>query len=122
MTTEEIQLEIPASAGYLRLARLAAADVGARAGFSFEDIDDLRIAVDELCYAISGVDGDSRLTLVYRLSDHCVEVEGRCSGNGVGPQTSELGRTIVGAVVDEFELSQEGDVSRFRFVKAIPSE
>ena len=51
-TTGEIRLEIPAAPEYLRLARLAVADVGARAGWSYEDIDDLRIAVDELCYAI----------------------------------------------------------------------
>lgn len=122
MTIDEVQLEIPGSAEYLRLARLAAADVGARAGFSYEDIDDLRIAVDEFCYAIGGADRDARLTLVYRVSDQRVEVQGQCDRAGVGPKTSELGRAIIGAVVDEYDLSQDDDGCHFRFVKATPDE
>ena len=122
MTIDEIQLEIPGSAEYLRLARLTAADVGARAGFSYEDIDDLRIAVDELCYAIGEADRDARLTLVYRVSHQRVEVEGVCDREGVAPEISELGRAIIGAVVDEYDLSQDDDRCRFRFVKATPGE
>src|SRR5438128_140585 len=66
--TGEIRLEIPAAPEYLRLARLAVADVGARAGWSYEDIDDLRIAVDELCYAIGAGAEHGRLTLTYRVA------------------------------------------------------
>jgi anti-sigma regulatory factor (Ser/Thr protein kinase) len=114
-TTGEIRLEIPAAPEYLRLARLAVADVGARAGWSYEDIDDLRIAVDELCYAIGAGAQHGRLTLSYRVTDDGVEVE------GVGEETSplaapgELARAIIAAVVDEFDL--DVDERRFRFTK-----
>ena len=75
-TTGEIRLEIPAAPEYLRLARLAVADVGARAGWSYEDIDDLRIAVDELCYAIGAGAEHGRLTLTYSVTGQQIEVRG----------------------------------------------
>ena len=113
--TGEIRLEIPAAPEYLRLARLAVADVGARAGWSYEDIDDLRIAVDELCYAIGAGAEHGRLTLSYQVTDQSIEVQG--AGNDTTPLAApgELARAIIAAVVDEFDL--EVDERRFRFVK-----
>jgi anti-sigma regulatory factor (Ser/Thr protein kinase) len=113
--TGEIRLGIPAAPEYLRLARLAVADVGARAGWSYEDIDDLRIAVDELCYAIGAGAEHGRLTLVYRVSESSIEVEG--SGEGTTPLAApgELARAIIAAVVDVFELDVDG--RSFRFTK-----
>src|SRR5206468_1159209 len=49
-----VTLTVPGHPVYLRLARLAAADTGARAGLSIGDLEDLRIAVDELAYALIG--------------------------------------------------------------------
>ena len=57
---DTVTLTIPGHAVYLRLARLAAADTGARAGLSIGDLEDLRIAVDELAYALIGADTTRR--------------------------------------------------------------
>ena len=115
--TGEIRLEIPAAPAYLRLARLAVADVGARAGWSYEDIDDLRIAVDELCYAIGAGAEHGRLLLSYEVDGNGIEVRG--SGTDTTPLAApgELARAIIAAVVDEFDL--DVDERRFRFVKRI---
>ena len=48
----EIRLIIPGKPDFLRLARLAAADAGSRAGLTFDEIEDLRIGVDELCHSV----------------------------------------------------------------------
>ena len=50
----QITITFPGTPEFLRLARLTSADAGSRAGFDYEDIDDLRIAVSELCTLISG--------------------------------------------------------------------
>ena len=113
--TGEIRLEIPAAPEYLRLARLAVADVGARAGWSYEDIDDLRIAVDELCYAIGAGAEHGRLTLSYQVAQQAIEVRGTGSDTTPLAAPGELARAIIAAVVDEFDL--EVDERRFRFVK-----
>jgi len=113
--TGEIRLQIPAAPEYLRLARLAVADVGARAGWSYEDIDDLRIAVDELCYAIGAGAEHGRLTLSYQVTEQAIEVRGAGSDTTPLAPPGELARAIIAAVVDEFDL--EVDERRFRFVK-----
>ena len=114
-TTGEIRLEIPAAPEYLRLARLAVADVGARAGWSYEDIDDLRIAVDELCYAIGAGAEHGRLTLTYSVTGQQIEVRGRGEATTPLAAPGELARAIIAAVVDEFDL--DVDTLTFRFVK-----
>jgi hypothetical protein len=118
-----IRLAIPAAPEFLRLARLAAADVASRAGFSYEDIEDLRIGVDELCHLLMAPGTESQqLSLTFKLQSNAVTVDGE------GPPgashhaviQSELSRTIVTAVVDEHDVSHDGDVLRFHMVKRAP--
>ena len=72
---------------YLRLARLAAADAGARAGLSIGDLEDLRIAVDELAFALIGDErSGSPLTLRFLAGDDTVEIEGACAASGCAPE------------------------------------
>ena len=115
----EIRLIIPGSPDFLRLARLAAADAGSRAGLTFDEIEDLRIAVDELCHSVMRADGSGAVELVFEMDDEGLVVA------GVGPpiepgsesKPSELLRTIVAAVVDEHDLDRDGDALHFRLLK-----
>jgi serine/threonine-protein kinase RsbW len=118
--TTQIQLAIPGSPEFLRLARLAAADVGSRIGMTFEDLEDLRIAVDELGYAITGGRPDCTLNLVFTLHDSTIEVEGTCADEGGSFAPTDLARTIVAAVVDEYELEAANGQRRFRLSKRVP--
>jgi hypothetical protein len=115
---DTVTLTIPGHAMYLRLARLAAADTGARAGLSVADLEDLRIAVDELAYALIGAENSREpLTLRYLASEGAVEIDGACSVNGGSSELSQLARTIVGAIADEHEIHDDGETRRFRLVK-----
>lgn len=115
----EIRLIIPGAPEFLRLARLAAADAGSRAGLTFDEIEDLRIGVDELCHAVMRTDGTGVVALVFRLLDDGIEVEGEGPPLDTGGEAkpSELSRTIVAAVVDEHELERDGDTLRFHLSK-----
>jgi serine/threonine-protein kinase RsbW len=113
-----IVLTVPARPEFLRLVRLAAADTGARANFSIEEIDDLRIAVDELTYALIGDDPvDDALTLRYSASPGLVEIEGTCAARAEPAEVSSLSRSIIGAVVDEYEVYDRDGMRRFRLLK-----
>jgi serine/threonine-protein kinase RsbW len=116
----QILLTIPGTPDFLRLARMAAADAASRVGFTYEEIDDLRIAVDELCFAVMGDEDDATpLELVYQIHPGAVGVSGSCAANGRAsqPEQSELSRTIVAAVVDEHELGQRDGSRCFRLLK-----
>ena len=120
MHGEEVTLTMPARPELLRVARLTAAGLAGRLGFNFDEIEDVKIAVDELCFALVGTKGrDGDLTVVYRLHADAIEIEGRGSfGNGPSqPVPSELSAQILAAVVDEHELTREGEELRFRLRK-----
>jgi serine/threonine-protein kinase RsbW len=46
---DHVELRVPASSAYLAVLRTATAGLAARLDFTLDDIEDLRIAVDEAC-------------------------------------------------------------------------
>jgi hypothetical protein len=113
-----VTLTVPGHPAYLRLARLAAADTGARAGLSIGDLEDLRIAVDELAYALIGDErSGAPLTLRFLAADGMVEIEGTCAARGAAPELGSLARTIIDVIADEHELGDDGDTRHFRLLK-----
>jgi serine/threonine-protein kinase RsbW len=62
-----VNLVIPAKPDYVCIARLAVSGIASRMGFSYEDIEDLKLAVSEACtnavdHAYVGGDGDIEIT------------------------------------------------------------
>ncbi len=117
---EQVRLTMPATPQLLRVARLTAAGLASRLGFSFDEVEDLKIAVDELCFAMVGTrGGEGSLTLDYRLEADGLTIEG--VSNALPPVTrdasGELSDLILTAVVDEHEISHSDGVLRFRLLK-----
>jgi anti-sigma regulatory factor (Ser/Thr protein kinase) len=130
-----VQLTAPAERSSVRLARLVASGVGAEAGLSIDDTEDLRIAVSELvALLVEGVDDPGRSILVtYLTAPGEVTVEGQgeagpaasgsdttaASGSEGGrpPAVDDLALEILRVVVDvhAFEADQAG--RRFHLVK-----
>ena len=102
------------------MSRIMAAGVASRLGFSFDEVEDLRIAIDELCFALVGQGRPGTVTLRYRMTEEGLAVEG--SGRFVGdagrePTLSALSRQILAAVVDDCELLTGAEGPGFRFFK-----
>jgi serine/threonine-protein kinase RsbW len=67
-TQDQVTVRLPAEGAYLSVLRTATAGLAARLDFTLDEIEDLRIAVDEACamllgQAIPGSDLDCRFTL-----------------------------------------------------------
>ena len=56
---ETIDLKIPPRPEYISVARLTAAAVAARQDFTYDEIEDLKVAVSEACNALIRSQGDS---------------------------------------------------------------
>jgi serine/threonine-protein kinase RsbW len=112
---QRVELRFPGSPAFLRLARLATADAGSRAGLDVDEIEDLRIAVSEMC-AMVGTDG-TQVELVFRQSDGAVHIDGVGAASELDGENAEMARALVAAVVDEQDLAVDGDRTRFRIVK-----
>lgn len=106
-----VDLSIPVKADLVVLARLTAATVAARAGFGVEDIEDLRLAVEELCLSLVRSDDDGRLHFAFECAPDTITV--RCSfeprpgwdGSGRG-SVDDLSLRILDALVDEHGREQ----------------
>jgi serine/threonine-protein kinase RsbW len=73
--TSTVHLEIPASGAYLAVARAAATGLAAQLQFTYEEIDDLRIAVDEACTQLLARRGSATMNVAYRLEDAELRVD-----------------------------------------------
>lgn len=110
-----IELVLPADTRLVRVARLVASGVATTAGFDVDEVEDLRIAVDELCTAlVEGGDG-SALLLGFDLGDGHVTVLGSTSAAGGAafePDRLALSRQILAVVADDHELTADhGQIS-----------
>ena len=56
--TDRVELRVPADPAYLAVLRTATAGLAARLDLTLDEIEDLRIAVDEACALVLGVSGD----------------------------------------------------------------
>src|SRR5207253_8303788 len=117
----EVRLAVPAMPEFLRLARLTAAGLASRLGFTYDEVEDLRIAIDELCFSLVGTRGrPGTIVLRYWMQDDGLVVEGVGQfddGMGTSPALSPLSQQILKAVVDEHELTIGKDGPEFRLMK-----
>lgn len=108
---DDIVLAFPAWRTNLRIARLAVSSVAADAGFGLEDIEDLRVAVTELCGALLGApaenDGDEagRIELRLRVDAGDVELAGRRDpASGPAPELDPIARELLAVITDHHTL------------------
>ncbi len=114
-----IRLTIPAQSRLLRLARMTAATVAADVGFSLQDIEDVRVAVDELAaLLIEGSQAGAILELCFGHEGGALAVEGEVRGGGAIADLHPVARELLGLVADEYSVTvaDHGGPS-FRVVK-----
>ena len=81
--TDEVLLRIPAQPEFGRIVRVGGAALGIRQGLSFAEIDELRLAIDEVVILLldgSDADDDTELVTTFRFDDGRLEMEIHASG------------------------------------------
>lgn len=118
---DTVSLSIPASPAYLQVVRLIAAGLGTRIGFTIDDIEDLKIAVDELSAYLTGAQGrEGDLEILFDLDDDRLAISGighLKPGQKVRTELTELSRMILQTVVDEAALDMRDGSPTFRLAK-----
>lgn len=113
-----VRLVIPARARFLRLARLTGAGIASDLGFGLEAIEDLRVAVDEVCaILVEGAADDAELALVYRATADGLVIEGSCSNPGAVPDLHPVARELLAMTADDYSVYSAGEVVSFRLLK-----
>jgi serine/threonine-protein kinase RsbW len=120
-----VQLQIPAKAEWVAVARLAAAGVASRLDFSVEDIEDVKLAIAEACTICirRGVAG-GRIEIVTEAGPAGLRaiVRGEAGNQRqltVADADDALALVIVESLMDSVHLRSEGGSSIVEMVKRV---
>lgn len=77
--SELIEIKIPAKSEYIVVVRLAASGICNRLGFSYDDIEDIKVAVGEACinciqHAYPEMRAKSKIVVKFIITSSCLEI------------------------------------------------
>ena len=110
-THADVMLRIPADSAYLAVLRTATAGLAARLDFTLDDIEDLRIAVDEACaMVLPQARPDSDLTCTFDLDAArlTVAVSAECDSPRP-PNRDGFAWTVLAALTNEVSTEVDGN-------------
>ncbi|MFR9674244.1 anti-sigma regulatory factor [Streptomyces sp. TR02-1] len=110
-----VEVRLPAAGAYLSVLRTATAGLAARLDFTLDEIEDLRIAVDEACAILlqQAVPG-SVLSCVFELIGESLRVTVSApTTDGRAPERDTFAWTVLAALAGEVDstVSEERTVS-----------
>ncbi len=102
---DAVRLSVPAALEYVRIVRLTGSGVASRLGFDIEEIENLRVALDELAsMAIDAATG-GELEITFFTTDTELRINGRAPVRRASMSRVEaLTAQILKAVIDDYEL------------------
>ena len=119
---EKVIIRIPASPAYIGVVRLVAAGLATRLQFTIDEIEDLKIAVDELSAYLTGSQGrEGDLELTFTISEESIGIRGEgllTPGQKVRTELTDFSRMILDTVVDTASLEQTDGSPVFELSKA----
>jgi serine/threonine-protein kinase RsbW len=96
--SDVVEIRVPADASYVSTIRLAAASLAARCDLTIDEIEDLRLAVDEACSLLLPLAGDGgALEVHFGLEPGCLQVATSVAATGA-PDSSGFAWTVLEAL------------------------
>ncbi len=113
VTGDRVALRLPAVSAYLSVLRIATSGLAARMNFRLDEIEDLRIAVDEACVMlISAALPGANMEVEFVLAEQALEVAVTVpTVTGVQPATDTFSWTVLCALAEAVR-SQVGSDNR----------
>jgi serine/threonine-protein kinase RsbW len=116
-----VRLTVPAALEYVRIVRLTGSGVASRLGFDIEEIENFRVALDELASMAIDAASGGELALTFSTTDTELRVVGRAPiANGVDVAVESLTAQILKAVIDDYELRADDGFVCFSCVTRRP--
>ena len=105
---DQFELIVPLRTRYASTVRIIAASLGADAGFTVDEIDDVRLALDEVFSMLAERHVGERVRTTFRLDDHQLIARFRLESGPVDVAPDDLAANILRSVVDRYEFTSEG--------------
>jgi hypothetical protein len=124
LSDDEIRLVLPADPGYVRVARVAAQGIGHRLGLSWQDQQDLQLAVDEALVLLLRPEGSGgQISFLFTVEPTRLIIDAVSTAGADQHWVDQGARTrfeeLVGPTVDDHEVDE--DAHRVRLVKRLSS-
>ncbi len=121
LTQDAVRLSVPAALEYVRIVRLTGSGVASRLGFDIEEIENLRVALDELASMAIDAASGGELEMTFATTDTELCVTGRAPVRvGVDVAVESLTAQILKAVIDDYDLCVDGGYVCFSCVTRRP--
>lgn len=109
---DAIRLTMPATSAAARIARVGAAGLGTRLGFTFTEVEELRLAVGEAAALLCDEGSDAMLVVSYDIEPRGLQVTLSLDPEpGDAPAVthlSDMATTVLDTVVDEWRMERDG--------------
>lgn len=112
---DRIEITLPFKADYVSLARLAVSGICSRMGFDIETIEDIKVAISEVCSKIVSVGSETAhgYTIVYDVAESVLNVKYFCDDPSIkcifSAERDGLAIHIINALMDRVELCNEAN-------------
>lgn len=121
-----VLIAVPASGAYLGVLRTATAGLAARLQFTLDEIEDLRIAVDEACAILLAVAHlDAELTCRFIVTDNALTVQASVPTDRDPvrlPSGESFAWQVLSALTDEVSADVTPGRAGIRLTKRRPAE
>ncbi|MDP4092995.1 MAG: ATP-binding protein [Bacillota bacterium] len=107
---DTIEMSLPFKPEYVSVARLAASGIANRIGFDVEVIEDIKVAISEVCSKLVGLGSkiSENYTIAFTLRKDRLDIIFKCSDDSLkclfNNSNDELSLSIITALMDDFEL------------------
>jgi serine/threonine-protein kinase RsbW len=115
-----VTIIVSAANDSIQFARLNTTAVAGRIGFDYDAIEDVRIAVSELCgTVIACADPNSQLEIVVTGDADRLAVTGQAPrAEGMSLERDDLSDQVLAVVTDDYGYEESGDVVSFHMTRA----
>jgi len=128
MQRDTVRLIVPATPEYARTVRMTASELVSRSHLTFEGVDEVRLAAEELfVYAADRVGASGEVCMEFHKGEEAFEINVSVSDSPTaadedGESRASFAHFLLQAVCDRFEMSTDEDGTHLRVVKNLPAE
>jgi len=111
---DQIMLTIPPKAEYIMVVRLTLSGIAARAGFDFETIEDLKMAISEVFNLFEIEKLNRKISVEFNIASEYLDI--RIDVPNGELTDNELAKMILQTLIDEaeFEKAEDGHIVKLK--------
>lgn len=123
MTLDTVSVLVPLKAEYVSIARLTASGIASRAGFDFDTIEDIKVAISEvLGKVIEKCPSNERIVIDFNYLNDGLSITFSLTGHGrkdlFGTDADSFALAIISSLMDEIDV-QSNDKALMTMVKKL---